>query len=101
LTEIMYYPVVDADSKGSVRFAMNCTPDHRMVADNHSMWLEETVPNVFRFCSKRRLKRNDATLIHCPRCSAVLKRITHTSSISKNGSEYRMGLYECSACANK
>ena len=101
MTEIMYYPVVDADSKGAVRFAMNRTPDHRMVADHHSMWLEETVPNVFRFCSKSRIKRNDATSIHCPRCSAVLKRITHTNSISKNGSEYRMGLYECRSCANK
>ena len=101
MTEIMYYPVVDADSKGTVRFAMIRTTDYRTVADHHSMWLEETVPNVFRFCSKSRIKRNDATSIHCPRCSAVLKRITQSNSISKNGSEYRMGLYECRSCANK
>ena len=101
MTEIMYYPVVDADSKGTVRFAMNRTTDYRTVADHHSMWLEETVPNVFRFCSKSRIKRNDATSIHCPHCSAVLKRITQSNSISKNGREHRMGLYECDTCANK
>ena len=95
MTEILYYPLIDCDAKGTEKAAMIPTPHEDTVRAQAGTWLEEMIPNYFRLCSQNSNLSADTFHIRCPRCGKALKRI------GADINETRHGLYVCSACVTK
>ena len=95
MTEILYYPLIDCDAKGTEKAAMIPTSREGTVRAQAGMWLEEMIPYHFRLCSQNSNLSADTICIRCPRCGKALKRIG--ADINKT----RHGLYVCSACVTK
>ena len=95
MTEILYYPLIDCDAKGTEKAAMIPTPHEDTVRAQAGMWLEGMSPYHFRLCSQNSNLSADTICIRCPRCGKALKRIG--ADINKT----RHGLYVCSACVTK
>ena len=95
MTEILYYPLIDCDAKGTEKAAMIPTPHEGTVRAQAGMWLEEMIPHHFRLCSQNSNRPADTYHIRCPRCGKALKRI------GADINETRHGLYVCSACVTK
>ena len=94
MSEIRYYPLIDCDTEGTEKVAMFPTLDSATVKAQSKMWLEETVPNYFRFCIRPGISANAVT-IRCPRCGKQL------NTISEPIDETRQGLYICGNCDHK
>ena len=95
MTEILYYPLIDCDAKGTEKAAMIPTSHEGTVRAQAGMWLEEMIPHYFRLCGQNSNHPADTYHIRCPRCGKVLKRI------SAGINETWRGLYVCSACVTK
>lgn len=92
--DILYHPLINADTDGSDKMPMFCCPNEEMVKRSHRLYLEEIIPNRFRLCSSQPMTKEETSgfSVRCPHCGAKMKAI----SPSANGT--RHGLYECREC---
>lgn len=94
MKEILYHPLVDADTDGTEKVPVFCSTDEASVAARHRLYLEEILPNVYRLCSSMPMTAEDSAAfsVRCPHCSRRLTPI----SVPSGG--FRHGLYECRGC---
>lgn len=94
MIETRYHPLIDCDTDGTEKVPMFQSLDGKVVADTHSMYLSEMIPNYYRLHSKKSMSQRttDKISIHCPLCGSVLKQI------AKNLDNDRLGLYTCDRC---
>jgi len=95
MTDIVYYPVVDCNTEGTVKTALLASLNGTAIKANSRMWLVEMVPNYFRLYAACDYHTTDLFAIRCPRCGKDLKRIGLPVD------NKHLGLYECRACAKK
>ena len=89
-----YHPLVDGDTEGTDKRPLFMTEDEAAARDNHSYYLEEMIP---RFYQLRRVSKKAAIgwegfRVHCPRCGAVMDRI------SSGKGNRQLPMYMCRAC---
>ena len=92
--DIMYHPLVGADTENMDKVPTFCCPNEEMVKRGHKLYLEEIIPNRFRLCSSQPMtaKETSGFSIYCPRCGEKLK------AISPPADGIRHGLFECEDC---
>ena len=73
-----YHPLNDCDDSGMEKVPMFFSLDRDIVADQHSLYLEEIVPRRYRLISRDAQSQALATgyKIHCPSCGTVMDRIS-------------------------
>ena len=92
--DIMYHPLVGADTDGMEKMPTFCCPNEEMVKRGHKLYLEEIIPDRYRLCSSQPMTAEDSVAfsIRCPHCGAKLKAITPPAGGTRHG------LYECPNC---
>lgn len=95
MNEILYYPLIDCDTEGTVKVAMIPANDANAVMAQSNMWLAEIVPHYFRLHAKSVFPTADMFTIRCPLCGKALRRI------SGDINETTRGLYVCSSCSKE
>lgn len=94
MRDIHYYPLVNADSDGSVKVPMFQAENEKAAKAHHRFYLMEVVPTYYRLMSTAKLsnRKKDSFAIRCPKCGKALK------AISPPLNENKRGLYECPKC---
>lgn len=92
--EVLYHPLVSADTEGTEKMPMFCATDEATVKRDHKLYLEEIISDRYRLCSSVPMSAAESTAfdILCPHCGAKLK------AISPPAGGTRHGLYECPDC---
>ena len=94
MKEILYHPLVDADTDGTEKVPTFCCPNEKMVKRSHKLYLEEILPNIYRLCSSEPVTAEDSAAfsVRCPHCSH------HLTPVTKPSGGLRHTLFECREC---
>ena len=94
LIDTRYHPLIDCDTEGTEKVPLFQTLDGKVVADTHSMYLSEMIPNYYRLHSRKSMSQRatDNITIHCPLCGSAL------GQMARNYDSNKLGLYTCDKC---
>lgn len=73
MIDTRFHPLIDCNTEGAEKAPMFQSPDGKVVADTHSMYLSEMIPNYYRLHSKKSMSQRatDKITIHCPQVLTI------------------------------
>ena len=97
MNDVHFFPLIDADTDGSMKVPMFSAASEAVVKAHHRFYLMEIVPTYYRLMSTERLFKNhkDTAVIRCPKCGKGMK------ILSPPLNEHKRGLYYCPRCKKK
>ena len=92
--QLKYYPLVDVGSDSLEKVPMFFSDNEKIVAKNHTFYLDEIVPHYYRLVARTSHDRmaRDIYKIHCPECGHIMQ------AIAGHINEHRLALYACPTC---
>ena len=88
------YPLIDSDAKGIHKHPMFSGNTQQMIQGRYQFYLAEEARNRYRLHAKtpHRMIDYHGFVIHCPKCSAVMK------SIEPHKDQHELAIYGCPRC---
>ena len=94
MMDIVYHPLIDADTDGIEKIPMFGNTSYGAVNDHHGLYLEEFVPRRYRLQASTPHSMTDYLKykIHCPYCGEVM------DSIAPHLDQHTLAVYTCKNC---